>query len=47
MLRSTPSALVEVREAVWANPWQRDTPDSVALRAAFVAGASDFWDLAC
>ena len=33
VLRSTPSALMEVREAAWAKRWQRDTADSVALVA--------------
>ena len=28
---------MEVREAVWAKLWQRDTPESVALGAEFVA----------
>ena len=34
MLRSTASALTEVREAVWAKRWQRDAADSIALGAA-------------
>ena len=37
MLRSIPSALMEVREAVWAKRWQRDAADSVALGAELVA----------
>ena len=37
VLRSTPSAIMEVREAVWAKRWQRDAADSVALGAELVA----------
>ena len=37
VLRSTPSALMEVREAVWAKRWQRDAPDSVAIGSELVA----------
>ena len=44
MLRSTPSVLMEVREAAWAKRWQRDTADSeafvtelVSLRAQAIA----------
>ena len=37
VLRSTPSALTEVREAVWAKRWQRDAPDSVAIGSELVA----------
>ena len=37
VLRSTPSALMEVREAVWAKRWQRAAADSVALGAEVVA----------
>ena len=29
MLRSTPSALMEVREAVWAKRWHRDVPVAI------------------
>ena len=31
MLTSTPSALMEVREAVWAKRWQRDKADSIVF----------------
>ena len=37
MLRSTQSALMEVREAVWGKRWQRDAPDSLAIGARLVA----------
>ena len=37
VLRSTPSALVEVREAAWAKRWQRDTADFKALVAELVS----------
>ena len=37
VLRSTPSALMEVREAVWAKRWQRDAADSAAFEAELVA----------
>ena len=37
VLRSTPSALMEVREAVWSKRWKRDAADSVALGTELVA----------
>ena len=37
VLRSTPSALMEVREAAWAKRWQRDTADSEPLVAELVS----------
>ena len=37
VLKSTPSALIEVREAVWAKRWQRDDAGSVALGTELAA----------
>ena len=37
VLRSTPSALMDVRDAVWAKRWQRGAVDSIALGAELVA----------
>ena len=49
VLRSIPSALMGVREAVWAKRWQRDAPDSVAIGSELVAQhfprISIFWSL--
>ena len=37
VLRSTPSALMEVREAAWAKRWLRNTADSQAFVAELVS----------
>ena len=37
VLRSTPSALMEVREAAWAKRWHRETADSEALVGELVS----------
>ena len=37
MLRSTPTALMQVREAAWAKRWQRDTAESFALVSELVS----------
>ena len=36
VLRSTPSGLMEVRQAAWAKRWQRDTADSEPLLLSWI-----------